>query len=112
MHESAAESGPGISRPAEAKRSYDTIVKDYARLQTQRTEAKHQLKAARKGAEEVPLIEQRVAALDQVIGRMRPRPKLAADLAEMQKERANTESKLANACTEHQKAEHELATAQ
>lgn len=95
-----------------AKRSYDTIVKDHARLQTQRTEAEHQLKAARKGAEEVPVIEQRVAALDQVIGRIRPRPKLAADLTESQKGRADIESKLANACTEHQKAEHELATAQ
>jgi exonuclease SbcC len=33
----------GEEQAAEAKRSYDTIVKDYARLQTQRTEAKHQL---------------------------------------------------------------------
>jgi hypothetical protein len=52
-----------------------------------------------------------ISSLDQVIGRMRPRPALVTELAETKNRRLDTESNLKEACTAHHKAEDDLAAA-
>ena len=78
-----------VEHAVQAKRTYEAAFADHARLQKQRGDAKGRLDQATKDAEEVPVLESRIAALDQVIGRMRPRPKFLVDLAEYRRQRTN-----------------------
>jgi exonuclease SbcC len=98
-------------RSTQAGHAHDALVKDHARVQAEHNEAERRLKQATEDAKEVPLLEERISSLDQVIGRMRPRPALVTELAETKNRRLDTESNLKEACTAQHKAEDDLAAA-
>jgi DNA repair protein SbcC/Rad50 len=98
-------------RAAEAHRTYDLATKQYGRIQSQRDEAKKRLEQAAKDAEQIPVLAKRIAALDQIIGRMRPRPGFVKSLAEAKKQQTEIARKLKDSRGAHEKAESELATA-
>jgi exonuclease SbcC len=100
-----------VARAAEAERAHDAAAKQHRRLVSEREEAKHRLERAANEAEEIPGLAQRIAALDQVIGRMRPRPGLVKSLGEAEGQHGKTASKLQEARAKNQKAQSELATA-
>jgi hypothetical protein len=69
------------------KREHQAMLTDYSRFQLERRDAQTALERATRGAEEVPVLEHRLAALglNEVIGFMKPRPKLVRDLAESER---------------------------
>jgi exonuclease SbcC len=99
------------ARAAAAERTYDSACKEHAQIEADRNEAKKRIEQATKNAEEIPGLVQRIAALDQIIGRMRPRPGLVETLAEAGALRAETARKLEEARNARRQAESELAAA-
>jgi exonuclease SbcC len=98
-------------RAAEANQTYDLATKQYARIQSQRDEAKKRLERAAKDADQIPGLAPRIAALDQIMGRMRPRLGFVKTLAEAKKQQGETAKNLKDRRAAHEKAESELATA-
>jgi exonuclease SbcC len=96
---------------ARAKKEREGLVKQHARFQAEHKEAEGRLKQAAEAATEIPLLEQRIAALDQVIGRLRPRSALVSQLGETKKQKLDTEKKLKEARDAQQKGEEDLAAA-
>ena len=92
-----------------AKQEHDGLLTRHERLHAMHKEAESQLKQAAERAAEIPLLDGRIAALDQVIGRMQPRPALASQLAESKKHKVTAESNSKKARAAHEKAEKDLA---
>ncbi len=96
---------------ARAKKDRDGLVNQHARVQAEHREAEGRLKQAAEDAAEIPLLEQRIAALNQVIGRLRPRSALVSQLGETKRQKLDTEKKLKTARDAQQKGEKDLAAA-
>jgi exonuclease SbcC len=99
------------TRAAEAERLYAAAARQHAQTRSRRETAKKRLAKATKEADEIPQLVERIALLDQILGRMRPRPGLVKDLGEAGKQQAETARKLEEAHNANQKAAVELATA-
>jgi DNA repair protein SbcC/Rad50 len=101
----------GEQNAARAKHDHDALVQRHARLRAEHKEAESQLTQAVEQKAEIPLLEERIAALDQVIGRMQPRPALGLQLAATRREKLSAERKLKEARAENEKAAKDLTTA-
>jgi exonuclease SbcC len=99
------------TRAARAEQDLRATASAHARAQKQQQEAKKRLQQSAKEAELVPQFVGRIALLDQVIGRMRPRLGLAEKLAEARTGQADTARQLQEARSAQQKAKVELAAA-
>jgi exonuclease SbcC len=91
-----------------AKQEYSGLLERHAWLHAEHKEAKSQRELAAEQAAAIPLLEERIAALDQVIGRMQPRPALASQLAEAKKQKMTTDTNLKKARGAHENAEKNL----
>lgn len=96
---------------ARAKQDHDSLTQRHAQLDAEHKAAERVLKQAIEQAAEIPLLDERIASLDQVIGRMQPRPAFASQLGEGMKQKLNAESRLKDARAAHEKAEKGLAVA-
>jgi exonuclease SbcC len=96
---------------AREKQEHDALIKQHASLLGEQKDAERQLKQAGEAANEIPLLEERIAALDRAIGRMKPRPALVSEHEQTKKHMLDAESKLKEARAAHQNAESDLATA-
>jgi DNA repair protein SbcC/Rad50 len=96
---------------ARAKQEHDALVKHHAGLEREYKEAKRQLTQAEQESTEIPILEEHIAALDQAIGRMRPRAALLLEQTQTEKQMRHAEGELNNARAVHQNAENDLATA-
>ena len=82
---------------ARAKQDHDSLTQRHAQLDAEHKAAERVLKQAIEQAAEIPLLDERIASLDQVIGRMQPRPAFASQLGEGMKQKLNAESRLKDA---------------
>jgi exonuclease SbcC len=96
---------------ARSKCDYDSLLQQHARLHAEHKEAESQLRRASEQQAEIPVLEEQIAALDQVIGRMQPRPALVSQLAETGRQKLSAENKWKEVCAAHEKAKKDLATA-
>jgi DNA repair protein SbcC/Rad50 len=96
---------------ARAKQERDALMKQHAGFQRAHNEAERRLKRAAEDATEIPFLEERITALDQAIGRMRPRPSLVSQHAQAIKQMLDAESNLKEARSAHKTGEHDLASA-
>jgi exonuclease SbcC len=96
---------------ARAKNDYDALTTQHATLRAEHKEAEKQFNQATEEAREIPLLEERIAALDQAIGRMRPRSALASEHARSTKQLRAAQRELEEVRTANRKAETDLASA-
>jgi len=96
---------------ARANHEHEDLLKQHGRLGAAHQEAQGQLRQATEAAAEIPALDERIAALDQVLGRMQPRPALVLQVAEAKKQKLGAEAKLKEARTASEKAEKALAAA-
>src|SRR5690349_602521 len=75
------------SRAAEATRACEAAAASHDKSEAAQRQAQSRAAEAVIAAEELPVLDDRIARLDQLFGRMQPRPRLAAELAEVQKTR-------------------------
>jgi exonuclease SbcC len=98
-------------RATEARRACDTSVARYAKASAAHRQAQSRAGEAAATAEELPVLDDRISGLDRLLGRMQPRPQLAAELAEAQKARLAAARDLKNAQAALRQAEQELTGA-
>jgi len=94
-----------------AKQEHKSLLLRHERLHAKHQKAESQLKRAAEEAAEIPALDERITALDQVLGRMQPRPTLVSQLTEVRKQKVGAESKLKDARAAHEKAEKNLVAA-
>jgi exonuclease SbcC len=95
-----------------AKQEHEGLLKRHAQLNSKHKEAERQLEAATEQGAEIPILQEQIAALDQIIGRMQPRPILVSQLTEAKKQQLTVESDLKELRAAHAEAEKHLAAAQ
>lgn len=96
---------------ARAKQDYDGLTRRHTKLDADHKAAERKLKRAIEEAAGIPLLDERIAALDQVIGRMQPKPAWVMQLAAARKQKVDVEGNLKDARIAHEKAEQGLAAA-
>jgi exonuclease SbcC len=99
-------------RATEARRACDTSVTRYAKAAAAHRQVQSRAGEAAATAEELPVLDERISGLDRLLGRMQPRPQLAAELAEAQKAQLAAGRDLKDAQAALRQAEQELTGAQ
>ena len=99
-------------RATEAKLAAEAATASAAEAEVAHQLAQERVAEATRAAEELRALDERIVALDRVIGRMQPQPGLAAELDDIRKQRLAAERGLKQAQGELRQAEQDLASAQ
>jgi exonuclease SbcC len=99
-------------RTADARRACDEAAASHSKAEAVHGQARSRAAEAATAAEELPVLDDRIARLDRLLGRMQPRPRLAAELAEVRKARLAAADDLKNAHVALLRREHDLTRAQ
>jgi exonuclease SbcC len=99
-------------RVAEARRACDEAGASHTKAEAAHRRAQSRAAEAATAAEELPMLDDRIASLDRLLGRMQPRPQLAAELAQVQKARLAVAGDLKNSEIALRQREHDLKRAQ